>query len=556
MSCRTNCRVFVFALLALAIVAVPAFAQNCLQNEYNIAAGLSPTSTASSNKLNCTANDVRVAQVVGIRDPVTGQPLSTCFQGSHFNFLADFEIVTSSTSSRSNIGLYFATNSTTQALTGSCVDNIIQPSHPCPSNNTITCGSDNYKELDPQPSAGSPNVPPDNCGDTTSQDNSPVFGSAAQGVTVEVDNFLCVAPAGSNTLVLPNCTSWQIPGGTIACESPAPNFPYEIAAIPGTKSKCNCSIISLPITPITVTASITKSCTTSITTTAGTSCDEGAEGLDPATYSVTITPTVAVGDTIVDQICDTAYGTVVDDNLLVNGTRVFPACPAGSTGQSITGTSCVAGADIANGKSYTCTFTAAAIGELTSVTDQASASLHSTFNTSSTVTTGESNSVKVFSEDAPATATVTKGYVGTEAACATVRYSVEVDNTSGFDEAETLSALQDSTYGDITKLGSGTPPTVLGTTCGVATTSPGLGTLSGSSGAGAFPATIAATSGKYTCQFDGQFCSALDANSCLSETDSVTGTLKADETADASFTQKANTLTVKECLTATVTSVP
>jgi hypothetical protein len=552
MNCRTSCcRKFglVFVLLALAILAVPAFAQNCLQNEYNLEAGLSATSTAQSNALNCTANDVRVAKVVNIRDPLTGKTLSTCFQGTHFNFLADFEVVTSSTSSRSNIGLYFATNSTTQALTGSCVDNIIQPAHPCPDNTSITCGSDNYKELDTS-------TPTDNCGDTTSQDNSPVFGIAAQGVTVEVDDFLCQAPAGSSTLVLPNCTSWQIPGGTILCVSPAPDFPYERAATPGTKSKCNCSIISLPITPITVTASITKSCTTSISTQTSpplTLCDEGAEGLDPATYSVTITPTVSVGDSIVDQICDTAYGTVVDDNLLNSSNqRVFPPCPAGSTGLSITGTGCVAGSDIPNGGSYTCTFTAPAIGELTSVTDQASASLHSKDNTSSTVTTAESNSVKVFSEDAPSSATVTKGFVGTEAACATVRYSVEVDNTSSFDETETLSVLNDSTYGDITKLGSGSPPIVLGTTCGV---SAGLGTLSGSTGAGAFPATIA-TGGKYTCQFDGQFCSALDPNSCLSETDSVTGTLKGDESTDSTFTQKANTLTVQECLKATVTSVP
>src|SRR6266542_5029018 len=67
MSCRTNCcKTFslIFVLLALAILATPAFAQNtCLQNEYNLAAGLSATSTAQSNSLNCTANDVRIAQV-------------------------------------------------------------------------------------------------------------------------------------------------------------------------------------------------------------------------------------------------------------------------------------------------------------------------------------------------------------------------------------------------------------------------------------------------------------------------------------------------------------
>jgi len=129
---------------------------------------------------------------------------------------------------------------------------------------------------------------------------------------------------------------------------------------------------------------------------------------------------------------------------------------------------------------------------------------------------------------------------------------VDVHNTSGADESETLSALTDTAYGDITKLGSGTPPTVLGTTCGVAS---GIGTLSGTQGAGALPKSIA-VGGHYTCQFDGQFCSAVDANTCISQVDSVSATLKGDEAGDTPFTQGGNTLTVKECFTATVTSSP
>jgi hypothetical protein len=128
-----------------------------------------------------------------------------------------------------------------------------------------------------------------------------------------------------------------------------------------------------------------------------------------------------------------------------------------------------------------------------------------------------------------------------------------VHNSSGADEIETLSALSDSTYGDITTLGTGTAPIVLGTTCGVAVGSAGLGTLNGSTGAGTL-STIP-VDGHYICQFDGQFCSGLS-NGCISETDSITATLKGDETSDATFTQKANTLTVKECFNATVTSAP
>src|SRR5437667_9196793 len=120
MSCRTCCKTFllIFALLALAILATPAFAADtCIQNEYNLSQGVSATGTTGSTKLNCTANDVRIAQVQNIRDPATGSTITTCIEGDTFNFLADFEILTTSSQARENIGLYIATASTTQALT-------------------------------------------------------------------------------------------------------------------------------------------------------------------------------------------------------------------------------------------------------------------------------------------------------------------------------------------------------------------------------------------------------------------------------------------------------
>src|SRR6266567_6170894 len=266
MSLRTCCRNFslICVLLAMAILAAPAFAQNtCIQNEYNLQQGVSATGTSGSTKLNCTANDVSIAQVTNIRDPQTGQTLSTCFQGSTFSFVADFKIKTTSSQARENIGLYIATDSTTQALTGSCVDNIISPQHQCAGAATgIMCGSNDYHETD---------AAPDNCGDTSSNDGN---GTGVEIVTLVVDNFLCQAPAGSNTLVLPNCTSWQIPGGTIQCVSPSPTFPYPFdtngkpEAIPGTPSKCNCGVIPLAITVQSPSVTVKKTCNTVDNTTA------------------------------------------------------------------------------------------------------------------------------------------------------------------------------------------------------------------------------------------------------------------------------------------------
>jgi hypothetical protein len=325
-------------------------------------------------------------------------------------------------------------------------------------------------------------------------------------------------------------------------------------AVPGTKSKCNCDIISLPITPVTVTPIVQKACTTTKTpgpatftqnpnTQTPTTCDAGAEG-STVTYTVAVTNTsnVANNNVVVDQICDSQYGNIF------TATGFTPSCAAGTSGITPGNITCPP-SPIAPGATGTCTFTALVGENLTGLTDTVTASGHSSLNTSSTFGPTSSNTVTVTSTDAPSTATTTKGVVGTEAACATVRYSVDVKNTSGFDEALSLSAFNDNAYGSITSLHTG----ILGTTCGVASGSPGLGTLSGSTGAGALPAALAVGGSDYQCQFDGQFCSALDANSCISHTNSVSGTLASDEAGD-SVTQTTNTITVKECLTATVTS--
>jgi hypothetical protein len=128
-----------------------------------------------------------------------------------------------------------------------------------------------------------------------------------------------------------------------------------------------------------------------------------------------------------------------------------------------------------------------------------------------------------------------------------------VNNTSGADETLTLSGLTDDKYGDITKFPGGT---VLGTTCGVAKNSAGLGTLSGSSGAGAFGTSDAVIQpgGDYQCQFDAQFCMApgtvtLPNNSTckgIFYTDTVSATLTGDEGETVSLTPGA--LTVDQCI--------
>ena len=517
-----------------------ATAQTCLQQEFNL---------AQKQKLVCTAGDVRVAGVSGVTD-LNGNALPTCIEGSTFSFIATFNVVTTANATnaggRDNIGLYFQTDPTKpDALFGSCIDNIIYSGHPCDPNNAAagTCGATAagaYQEFDP---------PPDNCGDTSSGVNPNVNDR------ILVSGFKCTstnaAPCpGDPTkkcLVMPNCTSWQTPGSSSQCIASAQaNFAYPFngtgqpEAIPGSPSKCSCSILTLPIQPVNPKPLALKACNTPITSTTPTftfdnnnppgtaspaTCDAGVEGVGVATYTVAVNNSNvsgAFGDIIVDQICDSAYG------------QVFPAtgsCKAGSTGQTITSTTCTA-LDVPLGSTQTCTFTAPSIGELNSVSNIVTVSGHSAVSTGVLFST-QTNSVTVNSEDAPSTASVTKSYNATVAGCATVRYGVEVDNTSGADETETLSALTDNAFGSVTSVQG----SVLATTCSV-------------------PQTISA-GGKYTCTFDAQFCSSagndsgLDNMGCFSHSNQLTTvTLKGDETTDPSFNATSNILNVKECLQA------
>jgi hypothetical protein len=562
MSCRTNCcktLVLVTALLAMAIMATPAFAQNCIQNEYNLQQGVSATGTTGSTKLNCTANDVRIAKVQNVRDPVTGNPITTCVAGNTFSFLADFEILTTSSQARENIGLYISTSSQTQALTGSCTDHIISAQHPCTTNTSLSCGSDNYHETD---------AAPDNCGDTSSGDFSGTFGAGAEKVTLEIDNFLCQAPAGSNQVQLPNCTSWQIPGGTIQCVSPSPDtYPFNgpgatPTAVPGTKSKCNCGIIPLGVTVQSPTVTVGKTCNTNDNT--GTpdftvspptpnACTISPEG-GQVVYTVNVVNTSNFGNIVIDQVCDTAYGTVYRSATPVPAN--LAACAAGSqTGVSITSTTCNSTTLGNISTSGQCTFTVTQAENIT-VDNVASVSGHGASN--GTFGPSSSNQVEVISGENPSTATVTKSVVATEAACATERFAVDVHNTSSADETLTLSALNDSAFGNLTQCtntncannsGANASHQILGTNCGLAA---GIGTLANVQNAGGGAFSTLAPDAHYTCEFDGQFCSALS-NGCISDTDQVTPTLAGDEN-EAVSTTHSTSLTVKECLTQTVTT--
>ncbi len=501
------------ALLFLMRASPAAAAANCLQDEFG------------SKKLNCTANDVTVSFVDNVRD-LNGHALPSCTPNSHFSFVADFHVVTTATS-RQNIGIYFQTAGGSTALKGTCSDNIISPLHAAANPlDTVQLGSATYNEVDPSP---------DNCGDTTS--------AHPEVVTIEVDNVLCVAAAGSNppVVALPNCTSWQQNSGIVCQSDPSSGWPWVKGALPGTVSKCSCDNgFTVPIAVQSPSTTVKKSCTTANSTGLNTSCsldDTGSPGT--VTYTVEVDNTSNFGNLTLNRVCDNVFGTIAK-------ATGQPDCAPGTA--TATPVSCTLPATIAAGGNFQCTFTASQ-PEGSIVMDIASAN---GVGVDGTPFSGTSNSVTVTSAEAASTATTSKTLVSTTAGCATVRYGVDVHNTSAADEVLTLSALSDSQYGNITTLGKGSGGSVLGTTCGVATGSPGLGSLSGSTGGGTLSTTIA-IDGHYTCQFDAQFCGALTTittgpnTTCtgIQTTDVVTPTLAGDEGEAVSNT--GGSLTVSEC---------
>ena len=570
---RTNCcRAFLLALLATAILAAPAFAQNnCMAD----------VSKANS----CTAGDVSTAGVLSNSVNVYSGGIpgtNQCIEHSQFSFTATFEIKTTSSSTRSNIGVFFGTGQS-NALHGTCTNQILAPQHPCAYVNgvsTATCGDAEYEENDFSKNGETGSTATQaSCGDTSANDTSAQFGAGTHAATLSVQNVTCPAagstcPAGSgingSCLVLPVCTSWYQPAnGMPVCESPvetAPteSYPWVAAAIPGAPSKCTCGVLYVPVTPVTVSPLVGKACNTNITATSPTfdysgttgqgspsSCDAGAEG-STVTYTVGIksTATLANNNTVVDQICDNVYGTIYRATGFTG-----PACPAGQKGYDGTATNGTCPpAPIAPGASATCTFTAPVLENVTGVTDTLSVSGHSSLDTTATFTNIQSNSVTVTSSDAPSTETTTKSVNGLIAGCATVRFNVDVHNSSGADENLTLTGLTDSSFGDITSVHGN----IQGTTCGVAN---GLGTLAGTgNGAGILPATLTVGGSDYQCKFDGQICGTLatitlpnGGGTCqgLTNTDTVTPTINGDEGASDKVSHTDNTITADVCFTHT-----
>jgi hypothetical protein len=232
----------------------------------------------NSNKLNCTANDIRLSRAISVSP-------DTCILGTRFNLTATFETIVTA-NSRYDAGFFFRIDGGPNArgdgssARGEC------------SLSALT--------IPPPPNPPALNLDGDTCGD---------LNSGTYNVTFTIPNVLCQDTNGNGKLNLPNCTSWHSNQGTGCAIEDA--FAFD----PDTKSKCVCDdTFEVPVMVEPVEVRVEKSATpTQVPEPGGT-----------VTYTVQITNPAMVESVIIDSIVDDLYGNlgVANPNVTDN------TCPA------------------------------------------------------------------------------------------------------------------------------------------------------------------------------------------------------------------------------------
>jgi len=382
---------------------------SCMQKVFG-----SPVSGA--NKLNCTANDIRLSRAISVSP-------EKCTAGLKFNLTATFETVVTA-NARYDGAFFFRTDGGANAR----------------GDGTTATGSCSVSQLNTN--GPGLNLDGDSCGD---------LNAGTYNVTFTIPDVLCQDTNGDGFLNLPNCTSWHSNQGT-AC-----SLDTNVAdANPDTKSKCVCDdTFQVPVLVEEGTISALKDVTPN---TPSSRPEPGGE----FQYTISVKNTASAVNMTLDRICDDQYGTIAV------ATRNPPlTCPAGALG-SINSTTCVLTPDVVlvpggnsnpdtPGSVYSCTFKASVTGGVQSVTDIVTFFGHDANNKATKAT----DSAQVSISDVPPSVTVVKSLDGI--ACADVNYRVKVTNTDAGDADITLSSLVDNQFGNIASLQG----SVLSTTCAV-----------------------------------------------------------------------------------------
>jgi len=242
----------------------PTIENGCMQTVFG-------TPVANSNKLNCTANDIRLSRAISVSP-------DTCISGSTFDLEATFEVAVTA-NARYDAGFFFRTDGGPNArgdgvnATGQCSLSALTPP--------------------PPPNAPALELDGDSCGDL----NAGTFE-----VTFVIPDVSCVAAPGTNQLRLPNCTSWHSNQRTV-CEISEPEFLASDADFfhPDTKSKCVCDdTFTVPVTVEDAELIVTKTANpTQIPEPGGT-----------VSFTVEVENAAAFESVVIKSIIDVPYGDV------------------------------------------------------------------------------------------------------------------------------------------------------------------------------------------------------------------------------------------------------
>lgn len=185
------------------------------------------TPVTSANKINCTANDIRISRAISVSP-------DTCIAGTKIDLTATFETIVTA-NSRYDAGYFFRIDGGSNArgdgagATGQC------------SLSALTPGTAPSLDLDG-----------DTCGD---------LNSGTYELTFTLPQVECKDTNNDGFLNLPNCTSWHNKQGTVCSSGNAVDFH------PDTKSKCVCDdTFQVPVQVESPSGAVTKKATKAVVT--------------------------------------------------------------------------------------------------------------------------------------------------------------------------------------------------------------------------------------------------------------------------------------------------
>ena len=223
------------------VLAVVALATLIISNQPASAVDSGPTTTGdvcmqqvyggntvtNSNRLVCTAGDIKIARAIDAINLDTGE--KSCTAGVPFRLQATFQVDVTA-NERYDAAFFFNITGGADARNpnGICSESILT--------NGVTPAL---------------NLDGDSCGDLNA--------GSYTNVTFTIPGVLCQDTDGDGFLNLPNCTSWHSNAGNI-CTGPS-------TAAPETKSKCNCDDnFQVPVTVESPSGAVLKTATKAVVT--------------------------------------------------------------------------------------------------------------------------------------------------------------------------------------------------------------------------------------------------------------------------------------------------